>query len=288
MNITYTENQAARNPDAYSPSAFKPKLLVQHLQALDRPLAIVQPAPATREDLCRAHDPDYVDGVLAGRLVNGFGNRSLEVAASLPYTSGSLIAAARCALAGDGIVCSPTSGFHHAGWASAEGFCTFNGLAVAALHLRANGLAQRVAVIDCDRHYGNGTEEIVRRLACASWCFTTGRTLQGVEGQRYLDRLEDLLERALAFAPDVILFQAGADVHIDDPLGGVLTTEQMAQRDEMVFAAATRAGIPVAWNLAGGYQRDADGGISRVLDLHVQTFDIAQRWLEEGAALPAG
>ena len=54
---------------------------------------------------------------------------------------------------------------------------------------------------------------------------------------------------------DLILYQAGADPHIDDPLGGWLTTKQLQQRDKRVFSASAEWKIPVAWNLAGGYQR---------------------------------
>ena len=67
---------------------------------------------------------------------------------------------------------------------------------------------------------------------------------------------------------DVLLYQAGADPHIDDPLGGWLTTEQLAQRDHIVFNTANRLGIPVAWNLAGGYQQP----LQRVLDIHDNTL----------------
>lgn len=71
---------------------------------------------------------------------------------------------------------------------------------------------------------------------------------------------------------NLVLYQAGADIHIDDPLGGLLTTEQMIFRDELVFRGCARFGIPIVWNLAGGYQRDADGGISQVLALHRNTM----------------
>ena len=94
---------------------------------------------------------------------NGFGNRNAQVAASLPYTSGSLLAAARHALEHRENVCSPTSGFHHAGYDSAEGFCTFNGLMVTALALLEEGVVRSIGILDCDAHYGNGTDDIVQR-----------------------------------------------------------------------------------------------------------------------------
>jgi acetoin utilization deacetylase AcuC-like enzyme len=70
---------------------------------------------------------------------------------------------------------------------------------------------------------------------------------------------------------DVVLYQAGADPHLDDPLGGWLTTEQLRRRDAGVFASFREIGVPVAWNLAGGYQKAADGSIPRVLEIHDNT-----------------
>ena len=49
-----------------------------------------------------------------------------------------------------------------------------------------------------------------------------------------------------------MLCQAGADPHIDDPLGGTLTTAQMRERDRTVFQQLGH--LPMVWNLAGGYQ----------------------------------
>jgi acetoin utilization deacetylase AcuC-like enzyme len=82
---------------------------------------------------------------------------------------------------------------------------------------------------------------------------------------------------------DLILYQAGADPHVDDPLGGWLTTEQLRERDRRVFAAAVEWHVPVAWNLAGGYQRTEDGGIGPVLEIHRNTMrECAAAYLTAG------
>jgi acetoin utilization deacetylase AcuC-like enzyme len=65
-----------------------------------------------------------------------------------------------------------------------------------------------------------------------------------------------------------VLYQAGADPHVDDPLGGFLTTAQLAQRDWRVFSGLRESGIPVAWNLAGGYQKP----LAKVVALHENTM----------------
>jgi len=66
----------------------------------------------------------------------------------------------------------------------------------------------------------------------------------------------------------VILYQAGADPHVDDPLGGWLTTEQLRERDRLVFENVATLGVPIAWNLAGGYQTP----LRNVLDIHDNTM----------------
>jgi acetoin utilization deacetylase AcuC-like enzyme len=68
-----------------------------------------------------------------------------------------------------------------------------------------------------------------------------------------------------------VLYQAGADPHVKDPLGGWLTTEQLRARDAQVFESLASARIPLVWNLAGGYQRDRSGGIGPVLAIHENT-----------------
>jgi len=68
-----------------------------------------------------------------------------------------------------------------------------------------------------------------------------------------------------------MIVQLGVDCHHLDPLGGWLTTEQMASRDFIVFDTFKNMGIGVAWNLAGGYQITADGGIGPVLELHANS-----------------
>ena len=59
---------------------------------------------------------------------------------------------------------------------------------------------------------------------------------------------------------------------MDDPLGNWLATDLLKERDQIVFDDVLGRRIPVAWNLAGGYQRDAHGSIQPVLDIHNHTM----------------
>lgn len=271
MNIPvfYSHKMVAPSETA-SPSAAKPAEVVASWQR-QFPVEIIEPEPVTLADLARAHDRAWVKAVLACEEPNGFGNRSREVAESLPYTSGSMLSAARHALKTKSVAAAPCSGFHHAGWDSAGGFCTFNGLMVTALALKAEGV-QCVGILDLDMHYGNGTDDILGRVNESLWVkhFTGGAHYYTSRqaGEFFSTRLPYVL--AGMASCDIVLYQAGADPHIDDPYGGWLTTEELRKRDAMVFDALAK--VPVVWNLAGGYQQDKDGNIPKVLEIHDNTM----------------
>ena len=270
--VFYSPLMAAEN-DSFSPSAAKPRAAVESWRKLDIPLNVMVPEPASVEDLARAHLPAFVDAVLACRSDNGFGNRSKAVAASLPHTSGAMLAAAREALRNGRVAVAPCSGFHHAGYANAGGFCTFNGLMVTAMALHASGEATRVGILDFDQHYGDGTDNIIDRLRI-DWInhYSAGEHYGfPTEARRFLSSISGLV--AAMKNCDVILYPAGADPHIDDPLGGWLTTEQLYERDLLVFQAAAELRIPVAWNLAGGYQTP----LRKVLRIHDGTMRACAR-----------
>lgn len=252
---------------SYSPSAAKPLQVVESWGALGLPLEFHTPKPVTRAELALAHEPKFVSAILKLRTNNGFDNRSPEVAASLSWTSGAMRSAARHAWRHGGAAIAPCSGFHHAGWAHASGFCTFNGLMVAAAVLQAEG-ARRVGILDCDHHYGDGTEEIIAKLGAPTWVrhFSAGRHYRSPrDAPGFFSRLPEVLR---SFADcDLLLYQAGAD-----PLGGWLTTAQLFERDRIVFETLAAQGTPVAWNLAGGYQVETDGSIPKVLQIHDNTL----------------
>jgi acetoin utilization deacetylase AcuC-like enzyme len=265
--VFYSEHMLAES-GSFSPSAGKPREVLEAWQKAGFPIAVQHFAPASELDLCLAHDPAYVRGILDCTVPNGFGNTSQEVAASLPYTTGAMTAAARASLS-FGCACAPVSGFHHAYYDSGGGFCTFNGLVITALKLLAELAVQRVLILDCDMHYGDGTDQILERLAVGESIIneTFGRWFnQPSQGSGYLQRLRETVAHFDSY--DLVLYQAGADVHVDDPLGGVLTTEQLIERDRIVFEAACASGTPVAWNLAGGYQKP----LAKIIELHVNTM----------------
>ena len=140
-----------------------------------------------------------------------------------------------------------------------------------------------VAIVDCDRHFGDGTQDIIERMnlehRVPHW--TYGRDVpSGFHWSDFEQQIRQFInDFAEQSAPGgrVLLYQAGADVHVNDPLGPGptkgMTNDDMQQRDRLIFTLCRDLKIPVAWNLAGGYQRDQQGGISRVLELHRATME---------------
>lgn len=271
MRVVYDERMTAP-AQGFSPSAAKPAAVMRAWREAWPDLQMRAPIPVDVETFSLAHARRYVEDVFAMREPNGFGTCSADVNASLPYTTGAMLTAARWALEERGSVAAPVSGFHHAGWESGGGYCTFNGLMVTALTLQCDRPGLAVGILDYDYHYGNGTDDILEHLRPRDIVHVTaGRQwTRPAQAKDFLTHIEDDLE-SLGRC-DIVLYQAGADPHLDDPLGGFLSTSQLAMRDWKVFDGLHRRNIPVAWNLAGGYQTP----LSRVIALHVNTFRAAQ------------
>ena len=222
--------------------------------------------PATEVDLTRIHAAEYVGPILRGQHPNGLGAFDTEW---LLWEIGVFVEAARRAVASGQIVCGLAGGFHHAGYASGWGMCTFNGLALGALVMLDADLP-RVGIIDIDHHPGDGTQDIIDRLGTGRiehYSFGMDRP-SPAGAERWLAGLGSIIEGMYARGVRAFIYYSGADVHIDDPLGGELTTDQMLRRDRIVFDTCRRLEVPVAWCLAGGYQEP----LERTLLLHDNTL----------------
>ena len=269
MHIFYRPEQSIAGLSSYSPSAAKPAAFVEIINK-DQRHTLHRFEPIVKRDLYLAHTTRYVDLVFEGIEQNGFDNFDPRVPTSTLYTVGSLVAACLARPTLKGSICSPTSGFHHAGHDFGGGFCTFNGLMVAAIKYLDAHPGSTVGILDCDVHFGNGTADILSKLpeyAKRIQHFTVGKEQFGDdEGRGFFPWLNKAL-KALQSC-DLVIYQAGADQHIKDPLGGYLDTVLYSHRDQTGFESL---GDKAVWNLAGGYQKDSTGGISPVLALHAST-----------------
>jgi len=277
LKVFYSPNQTVRDNSSYSPSAGKPEQVVKQFVRTGRVDINDRWHPLTQDEISVAHDDKFVDDILSLRRKNGFGNTLPSVAASLPYTAGSFFRAAEYALDNNTVAMSPTSGFHHSGYDSCHGFCTFNGLMIAAFLLWRDYNVNKIGIIDFDAHYGDGTHNIITSVLIEHLTFGFFADVH-MNFDTWLDRLEaDLIQQFNAC--DILFYQAGADPHINDPLGGYLTTEQMKRRDEIVFKVAKKLNKPIVWNLAGGYQTP----IQKVLDLHNNTLQACLEYYVDAA-----
>lgn len=256
-----------------SPSPRKPLEVVDQWREC-YPIALHDFPPLAVKDFDLAHKPEHVRGVIALEIANGMFTKHQEVVDSLYWTTGSFFAAAEHALE-HGVAVSPTSGFHYAGHDFSWGFCTFNGLLIAAVKLLNSGRVQQVGILDFDYHQGDGSQDIIEKLKLAERVqHRTGKIHYTREKQAFFEELPALLESLAGV--DIMFYQAGADQHEDDPLGGFLNNAEMRERDRLVFEFAKARGIPIAWNLAGGYQEDVKDGvrsIQKVLDIHNATLE---------------
>jgi acetoin utilization deacetylase AcuC-like enzyme len=142
---------------------------------------------------------------------------------------------------------------------------------VAALALQAERPGLRVGILDYDYHYGNGTDDILRHVGAAGIVHVSAGAgwLHEDQATDFLAHVAEDLEAVRGC--DVVLYQAGADAHVDDPLGGFLDTNQLLERDRLVFDGLRALRIPTAWDLAGGYQEP----LSAVIAIHVNTMRAA-------------
>lgn len=274
MKVFYRDEQSAVGTSYYSPSPCKPAMVLENWKRLDHHIPIVSFEPVTRNQLKQVHDPDYVDGVLDGRLNNGFGDRDQRIMEVLPYVSGSMVAATLHACRTGETSISPTSGANHAGYSFGGGFCTFNFIALAAWEAHQAGM-KRVGIADCDMHSGNGTADIIRTLGwdwIDHYSFGVDVSVAREDIDRWKNSFTWRMEE-MAAGVDIIIYNAGADPHIDDPLGGIFTTEALKDRDSIIFSAAADHKIPIVVSLAGGYQDPIDP----VLEIHDNMYKMAKK-----------
>lgn len=311
IDIYYSPLMVKEN-GGFSPSSYKAKEVINDWQKnFSADIEIHEVSPLLKENFYKVHSREYVDGIFNGTIKNGYDIASKDFAQVFCLTAGSLYIASKNALK-SGIAVSPTSGFHHARYNKAEGFCTFNALVLTGVLLKEKGFAKKIGILDFDMHYGNGTDEIIKKLNLDYIVhYTAGKRydlhypllnflkplvkklynkkftnsnngetskpklrqkLLANKGNKFIQEIDNILEQFKDC--DIIIYQAGADQHIDDPYGGLLTYEQMKTRDSKVFNFAKENNIPIVWNLAGGYQKDNNQTIEPVLQCHRNTMRV--------------
>ncbi len=255
-------------------------------------LALRVPQPLTREQVIKAHAPDYVLAVETGnpRLLAESQGISWDPGLwpMVLASNGGVVEAALAALQ-SGVAGSLSSGLHHARHERGAGFCTFNGLALAACAALASG-AESVLILDLDAHCGGGTHSLIQenpriwQLDVSVSGFDAyaplARTSLTIvpEAKGYLPLIGNRLKELESHAPrfDLCLYNAGMDPYEHCEIGGLagITAHILAERERIVFDWCRERRIPVAFVLAGGYvgsELDESG----LVDLHRLTLSSA-------------
>jgi acetoin utilization deacetylase AcuC-like enzyme len=290
-------------PDGHRFPIDKYTLLRRRLEkhaAAGAAVEFVEPHAATDDELLRVHARGYLGRVMAGTLSRdevrriGFPWSRALVERSLRST-GAAVDAAAAALE-DGVAASLAGGTHHAGTDWGEGYCVFNDTAVAAREMQARGVVERVLILDCDVHQGNGTAEIfaddpsvftmsihgARNFPLRKHPSSLDVALEdGIGDDEYLRALAAALAESFDRArAGLVLYIAGADPYAGDRLGRLgLTKAGLLERDRMVLAAARAAAAPVAIVCGGGYCQELEA----IVDIHAATMLLAARCTNKGS-----
>jgi acetoin utilization deacetylase AcuC-like enzyme len=234
-------------------------------------LVLKAPLPLTFEQVARVHDAAYVRAVQTGVPLALAQSQGFTWDAGLwPMllaSNGGAVAAALDALQ-HGVCGSLSSGLHHASRRTGLGYCTFNGLVMAAQAALDAG-AKSVLILDLDAHCGGGTASLITdepriwqfdvsvdpydRYESSERCELRLVT----QAEHYLDEIDQGLSELERRAPDfdLCLYNAGMDPFegcADGALQGI-TREILATRERRVFDWCRQQHLPVAFMLAGGY-----------------------------------
>jgi len=256
--------------------------IVQHLVRHDAPLA-------TDEQLERVHPRDYVRAIRDIAPDQGTVHLDPDTAMNRYTLQAALRAAGAGVLATDLVLKGETtSAFcpvrppgHHACRARAMGFCIFNNVAVAARHaVHKHGL-ERVAIIDFDVHHGNGTEDIFsddEHVLMASIFQHPFYPYSGTEdpapnmhnvplaagsgGKELRCAVQEVWLPALEkYKPQLVLFSAGFDAHVEDDMAMLRFTDSDYRwvTEQVADIARRHAQGRMVSLLEGGYALDALG-----------------------------
>jgi acetoin utilization deacetylase AcuC-like enzyme len=260
------------------------------------PDEIVEPSPASLEDVLLVHTEDYVSRLRNGELTTKEIRRlGLPWSESLVrrsfYAVGGTLAATTASLT-YGYSSNLAGGTHHSFADRGEGFCVLNDVAIAIRALRARKLIQRAAIVDCDVHQGNGTATIFAGDADTFTfsmhgannypLFKAQSTLDvelpdGTGDAAYLETLATHLPRVFASDPEIIFYLAGADPYEKDKLGRLaLTIDGLRERDAYVLRECYEREVPIVTVMSGGYGKNIDDTV----EIHCNTIRMVKEIFE--------
>ena len=198
--------------------------------------------------LIKTHSSNYIDQVKKSFPKKGYNFLDGDTIVSPGSKDASKDAVGSIITAIDGVqkkefknaFCAVRPPGHHAEKEKAMGFCIYNNVAVGANYLIEKYKYNKIAIIDFDVHHGNGTQDIfydnekVLFISTHQYPYYPGSGSEkekgdfnnvlnipleaGTSAEKYLNAYENVLNKVREFKPEFLLFSAGFDAHIDDPL----------------------------------------------------------------------
>ena len=207
-----------------------------------------KPSKFEKSILIKTHSSKYIDHVDQSYPQNGFKFLDGDTVISPGSKEATKDAVGSIIAAIDGVekkefknaFCAVRPPGHHAEREKAMGFCIYNNVAVGANYLIEKYGYKKIAIIDFDVHHGNGTQDIffnnekVLYISTHQFPYYPGSGSEkeigkfnnilnipleaGTSAREYLNAYELVLKKLNEFKPEFLLFSAGFDAHIDDPL----------------------------------------------------------------------
>ncbi|MFT7242657.1 MAG: acetoin utilization deacetylase AcuC-like enzyme [Cryomorphaceae bacterium] len=295
LKVAWNEHYAHELPEGHRFPMEKYNLLPQQLlhEGTIEKENFFDPFEISEERVLRIHTREYLDKLLCKSLTRkeeratGFPLSDKLVKRELIITQGTIEAIDHAFE--NGVSANIAGGTHHAFRDRGEGFCLLNDIAVGSAYAIEELGLKKILVVDLDVHQGNGTAKIFEKDPRVFTFSVHGEKNyplrkeasdldialpDGTEDKRYLDMLRETLPGLIAdVRPELIFFQSGVDVLESDTLGRLsLTLQGCKKRDEVVFMETRKRGIPVVFNMGGGYSKK----ISVIIEAHANTYRTAR------------
>ncbi len=253
---------------------------------------IFEPTALSVADIKRVHSEDYVDLLVSGTLPAakmrriGFPWSEALITRTLTSAAGTVLTAEKALE--HGVALHLSGGYHHAHKDFGSGFCLFNDLVIAAKQMLERDDIDTVLIIDSDVHHGDGTAtlchdepDIVTLSFHCDKNFPARKPqsdmdvplAKGTDDETFLMTFKEVVEMALNLhRPDMVIYDAGVDIHSDDELGYFnVSTQGIFERDRFLMQQMKQRGIPVAAVVGGGYRTKHED----LVPIHMQLINAA-------------
>ncbi|WP_117234472.1 histone deacetylase [Vibrio maerlii] len=261
-------------------------------------IQLIESTALTVDEVKKVHCSDYIDLLTSGQLAEAKMRRigfpwSEQLIRRTLTSAGGTVATAELAIE-HGFAIHLSGGYHHAHFDFGSGFCLINDLALAAFKALEHPDVDKVLIIDSDVHHGDGTATLCQNMPdVVTLSFHCGKNFPArkpdsdididlnreVGDQEFLTTFKSVVETAINLhQPDLVIYDAGVDIHIDDELGYLnVSTDGIYQRDYWLLNHCLNRHLPVGCVVGGGYRTDHQD----LVEPHMQLIRAAAKVLSE-------